>query len=271
MQLNDASIVAEVAKPREIKALIDGCDAGPLWVRAQLETLACFTFDAGGLLRSLVQRLALPFPGPALSCGSCGAAWPGAVVFGRGCRVASLREIEGNQRHHAPYSSIGSSLAHLRLLRIAQCPGILPGRLRSLGHRLPGAPPRGGIASVSWGLIATMNRSDSLPRQSPRVRLPGSSAGCPGLGKVSLGHALIRSHRASGQLPDGLPCGASPSLASSPTRPGRLTVRFTLRPNVCRRPFTKAPHGASAAVFGFLDYGGISITRIPPAGFQPAG
>jgi hypothetical protein len=147
----------------------------------------------------------------------------------------------------------------------------LPGRLRSLCHRLPGVPPRGGIAPVSRGLIATMNRSDSLPRQSPRVLLPGSTASYPGLGKASLGHALIRSHRASGHLPDGLSVWgfAIPSKLAHP--PGRLTVRFTLRPNVCRRPFTKAPHGAPAAILSFLDYGGISITRIPPAGFQPAG
>ena len=162
MQLHDASTVAEVAEPKEIEALINGCDVGLLWVQAQLETLEYFTFNAEGLLCSLVQRMPLPFPEPPLSCGCSGAAWPGAVIFGRGCRVASLRQVEGDQRHHSPYSSIRSSLAHLRNLRIAQCPGLLPGRLRSLGHRLPGAPPRGGIAPVSGGLIATMNRSDSL-------------------------------------------------------------------------------------------------------------
>ena len=172
----------------------------------------------------VVQRVQLPFPGPPLSCGSSGAAWPGAVIFGRGCRVASLREIEGNLQHHSPYSSIGTSLAHLRVLPHRTMSWHLPGRLRSLGHRLPGAPPQGGIASVSWGLIATMNRSDSLPGQGLRLLslsrwLPGSAAGYPGLGKASLGHALIRSHRASSQIPDGLPCRASPSPASSPTRP----------------------------------------------------
>ena len=99
-------------------------------------------------------------------------------------------------------------LAHLRLLphRIISWP--LPGRLRSLCHRLPGVPPQGGIAPVSGGLIATMDHSDFSPRHDHRLlslsRWPPGTAWSRGLNEISLGHALIRSHRASGQLPDGL-------------------------------------------------------------------
>lgn len=41
--------------------------------------------------------------------------------------------------------------------------------------------------------------------------------------------------------------------------PGRLTVRFSLRPSVCLRPFTPIPRGMAAAV---LCYRALGLTQV---------
>jgi len=84
------------------------------------------------------------------------------------------------------------------------------------------------VAPLSRGLIATMGRSDSSSGLG--LRWLALSLGLPaslGPVEVSLGHALIPSHRADAHLPDGLSYRASPSLASSPTRPA--VSAFALR------------------------------------------
>jgi len=113
--------------------------------------------------------------------------------------------------------------------------------------------------------IQTITRDGAVGLRwlSLSLGLPAS----PGPDEASLGHALIPSHRLDAQLPDRLSCRVSPLVRRLTHRPGRFGVRSSLRPSVCLRPFTPAPHGAAAA----LGYGGLDITRVPPAGLQPAG